>query len=112
MAFLEKMGWRYWAVGLIVGVGFPALAAWLQVSPVWRFGGLLLVINGSLALIMGRMIAQRQRSAWLLLSLPVGYLIGAYVFLPHYTQSFSLVYLCLSYLAYGLTVAAQTESKN
>lgn len=112
MAFFKKMGWRYWIVGLVVGVVFPALAAWIQLSPVWRFGGLLVVINGSLALVLGRLIAKRQRSAWLLFSLPVGYLIGAYAFLPHYTQYFSLVYLCVSYLAYGLTVAAQAESKD
>ncbi|CAJ1227615.1 hypothetical protein LZY01_01800 [Levilactobacillus zymae] len=115
MAFLEKMGWRYWLTGLIMGIVLPALATLLNISTVMRFGGLLLVINGGVAIAVGRLVALKARPMWLLLVLPALYLVGAYGFLPAYTRYFALVYLCVSYLAYGLTATTQTtqsESKN
>ncbi|WP_225423482.1 hypothetical protein [Levilactobacillus suantsaii] len=100
-------------MGVVVGVGLPALAMGLGLDPVWRFGGLLLILNGGVSIGLGHFVATRQRPWWLLLVFPVFYFIGASGFLPGYTRYFALVYLCLSYLAYGLTVTAQAEeSKN
>ncbi|WP_125681167.1 hypothetical protein [Levilactobacillus yonginensis] len=103
MAFLERIGWRYWVVALIMGLGLPALAMGIGLSPVWRFGGLLVIINGCLAIVLGRDIYRRTQPGWWLLIWPVIYLLGAVWFLPKYTRYFAIVYLCLSYLAYGLT---------
>ncbi|MGJ3846910.1 hypothetical protein ACLOCF_03410 [Levilactobacillus brevis] len=56
MAFWEKIGWRYWVLAVIVGIGLPIGSTLIGLSPVWRFGGLLLLINGGLAIGLGRRI--------------------------------------------------------
>ncbi|KRN02610.1 hypothetical protein FD13_GL001834 [Levilactobacillus senmaizukei DSM 21775 = NBRC 103853] len=103
MAFLEKIGWRYWVIGIIMGIALPGLATLVGISPVWRFGGLLVIINGCLAIAIGRAIYRRTQPGWWLLIWPIIYLLGALWFLPRYTRYFAIVYLCVSYLAYGLT---------
>lgn len=103
MAFFERIGWRYWIISVIMGIAVPALVAWIGIDPVLRFGGLLALVNGCLAIGLGRMIYRRSHPGWWLLIWPVVYLIGAYLFLPQYTIYFAVVYLCLSYLSYGLT---------
>ncbi|WP_125545658.1 hypothetical protein [Levilactobacillus lindianensis] len=103
MAVLERIGWRYWLVSLGMGLVVPALATWIGISPVWRFGGLLIVINGLLAVMLGRWIFRRSQPGWWVIVWPVVYLIGSMLFLPQYTRYFAIVYLCLSYLGYGLT---------
>lgn len=114
MEILKKLGWPYWCVGLVMGVMVPLLANAIDVSAVVRFGGLLLVINGGIAITIGRLMARRQQPLWWLLIWPGLYLVGATLFLPQYTQYFALVYLCLSYLTVGLSTMPkrQTESKN
>ncbi|MFC6288669.1 hypothetical protein [Levilactobacillus angrenensis] len=111
MAFLEKIGWRYWVLAIIMGVGLPALATLVSVGPVWRFGLWLVLINGCLAIGVGRVIARKLQPGWWLLIWPVIYCVGAWWFLPRYTRYFAIVYVCLSYLAYGLT-QAKIESKS
>lgn len=103
MAVLNKLGWRYWLIGIVMGLLLPAVATWLNISPVMRFGGLLLLVNGGLAIWLGRLIYRHTQPGWWLLIWPVVYLLGAYWFLPQYTLYFAVVYLCLSYLGYGLT---------
>lgn len=113
MKVLEKMGWPYWVISLIMGVIVPLVLTWLEINPVWRFGGLLVILNGALAIWLGRRIARRHQPGWWLLIWPVWYFIGAFGILPHYTRYFALVYLCLVYLAYGLTATALLqESKD
>ncbi|WP_395430325.1 hypothetical protein [Levilactobacillus parabrevis] len=107
MAFLERVGWRYWAVGLVMGMIVPAVLSWLGVSPVWRFAGLLVIVNGGLAVALGRRIYRRTQPGWWLIIWPLVYLLGSYLFLPQYTWSFAVVYLCLAYLGYGLTETKQ-----
>ena len=110
MAFLERIGWRYWLVAIVMGLALPALATGIGISPVMRFGGLLVIINGCLAIILGRLIYRKTQPGWWLLIWPLIYLAGSLWFLPRYTRYFAIVYLCISYLAYGLT-QAKTESK-
>lgn len=97
-----------------MGLLIPALANVIDVSAVVRFGGLLLVINGGIAITIGRLIAKRRQPSWWLLIWPALYLVGAYLSLPQYTWYFALVYLCLSYLTAGLsaTPKIQSETKN
>lgn len=102
MAFLEKIGWHYWIVALVMGIVVPALATAIGISPVMRFGLLLVIINGCVAIILGRLIYRKTQPGWWLLIWPVIYLAGALWFLPGYTRYFAIVYLCVSYLAYGL----------
>lgn len=103
MAFLERMGWRYWGLGLVMGLIVPAVLAWISIGPVWRFGLFLVLINGGIAVATGRMIYQRTQPGWWLVIWPLCYLVGAYLLLPQYTWYFAVVYLCLAYLGYGLT---------
>ncbi|MDT7014555.1 hypothetical protein [Levilactobacillus namurensis] len=113
MDHLKKLGWPYWVVGICLGLVVPAVAQLLAVSAVIRFGILLLVINGGAAIAVGRVIARRQQPKWWVLIFPVCYWLGAYAFLPRYTQYFALVYLCLSYLTAGLSTMVTTqETKN
>lgn len=80
----------------------------IGLSPVWRFGGLLLLINGGLAIGLGRRIYQHAQPGWWLLIWPLTYLVGAIGWLPQYTWYLAIVYLCLSYVSYGL---AQTHKQ-
>ncbi|KIR09354.1 hypothetical protein RA16_03520 [Levilactobacillus brevis] len=108
MAFWEKIGWRYWVLAVIVGIGLPIVSTLIGLSPVWRFGGLLLLINGGLAIGLGRRIYQHAQPGWWLLIWPLTYLVGAIGWLPQYTWYLAIVYLCLSYVSYGL---AQTHKQ-
>ncbi|AWP46696.1 hypothetical protein DIS17_11060 [Levilactobacillus brevis] len=108
MVFWEKIGWRYWMLAVIVGIGLPIVSTLIGLSPVWRFGGLLLLINGGLAIGLGRRIYQHAQPGWWLLIWPLTYLVGAIGWLPQYTWYLAIVYLCLSYVSYGL---AQTHKQ-
>ena len=108
MAFWEKIGWRYWVLAVIVGIGLPIVSTLIGLSPVWRFGGLLLLINGGLAIGLGRRIYQHAQPGWWLLIWPLTYFVGAIGWLPQYTWYLAIVYLCLSYVSYGL---AQTHKQ-
>lgn len=108
MVFWEKIGWRYWVLAVIVGIGLPIVSTLIGLSPVWRFGGLLLLINGGLAIGLGRRIYQHAHPGWWLLIWPLTYLVGAIGWLPQYTWYLAIVYLCLSYVSYGL---AQTHKQ-
>ncbi|MCT3566860.1 hypothetical protein EFR94_05615 [Levilactobacillus brevis] len=108
MVFWEKIGWRYWVLAVIVGIGLPIVSTLIGLSPVWRFGGLLLLINGGLAIGLGRRIYQHAQPGWWLLIWPLTYLVGAIGWLPQYTWYLAIVYLCLSYVSYGL---AQTHKQ-
>lgn len=108
MAFWEKIGWRYWVLAVVVGIGLPVGSTLIGLSPVWRFGGLLLLINGGLAIGLGRRIYQHAQPGWWLLIWPLTYFVGAIGWLPQYTWYLAIVYLCLSYVSYGL---AQTHKQ-
>jgi len=114
MNILKKLGWPYWVVGIVMGLLIPALMQVIDVSAVVRFGGLLLVINSGIAITIGRVVARRKQPRWWLFIWPVLYVLGAYLFLPQYTQYFALVYLCLSYVTAGLSTIPniQSETKN
>ncbi|WP_125579898.1 hypothetical protein [Levilactobacillus cerevisiae] len=105
MAFLERIGWRYWVVAIVMGLALPALATVVGISAVMRFGLLLIIINGCLAIVLGRLIYRKAQPGWWLLIWPLIYLAGSLWFLPQYTYYFAIVYLCVSYLAYGLAQA-------
>ncbi|KRL97605.1 hypothetical protein FD28_GL001691 [Levilactobacillus hammesii DSM 16381] len=91
-----------------MGIVVPAVVAWIGIGPVWRFGGLLAIVNGGLAVALGRAMYRRTQPEWWLLIWPLVYWLGAYLFLPQYTWYFAIVYLCLSYLGYGLTQTKKT----
>lgn len=79
----------------------------------WAKSGLaiwwLIVTNQwGLAIGLGRRIYQHAQPGWWLLIWPLTYLVGAIGWLPQYTWYLAIVYLCLSYVSYGL---AQTHKQ-
>lgn len=114
MNLFKKIGWPYWVVGIAMGVVVPLLMKALGLSAVLRFGGLLILVNGGIAIATGRLIVRKQQPRWWLLIWPVWFLVGAMLAWPQYTWAFAVVYLCVAYLTAGLSTpeTGQSEIKN
>lgn len=90
-------------MSLILGVLVPSLCSVLQVSKVHRILWLFLVVDVLYAIWCGRDIKKKQQSRRLLFIFPAIFLIYAVFRYSFYIYFLAVVYLCFSYLSYGLT---------
>ncbi|KRN25992.1 hypothetical protein FD14_GL000098 [Secundilactobacillus similis DSM 23365 = JCM 2765] len=103
VAILKRFGWPYWAVGLVMGLFVPILLQQVTIDPVWHSGVIFGLVNSVLAGVIGYLVKHRGEAGWLILVLPVIFAVGIWVSGPAYAIYFAISYLCISYLAYGLT---------
>lgn len=100
----KQFDWWLWCWAIGLGL---VLTAIIEYAPfVHRASSVLVVliiINGAYCIYQGIKTAKQKLGRWRLLVFPIGYFIGAYLFLPRYTYYFGLIYLCVSYLSYAMT---------
>lgn len=105
----QKDKWLFGGA-IILAFGLSALRHFFGIltSPTYALW-ILLILNGAFSIYAGVHVAHQGRHWWELLVFPVLFLGALYFFLPKYAIYFPLMYLCLSYLSYGLNKAT-TES--
>ncbi|PWG00753.1 hypothetical protein [Levilactobacillus bambusae] len=103
---INRIGWPYWLVGVGLGIVVPWVLVTAGMAPWLIFCLLLSIVNTMTSIIIGRVIQRRNGSwAWMLIW-PLCFAIGAELFLKPYMIVFAIVYLCLSYMSYGLSATA------
>lgn len=91
------------AFGAVFSFIIPIIGTTLDLNDIMKLGFILLGTNVVYAIILG-LYAGAKGSSWLvLLIFPLLYLIGYRYFFDSYALYFTLVYLCLTYLSYGIT---------
>jgi len=103
MTILKRIGWPYWALSIVLGVVLPVLLHSISIGGLWRSGVIYGLIYSVTAGVIGHYVKRRGDSWWLLFVLPVLFALGILVSGPKYAIYFAPVYLCISYLAYGLS---------
>ena len=89
-----------WGLGVVFGMLVPVLTHKLPFLPRVQWVEIvLLLINGIYSIWLGRYLARKEMSTWLLLVFPGLFLIAAYFFLPRYTYFLAPAYWAISYLA-------------
>ncbi|KRM12074.1 hypothetical protein ABTQ33_07225 [Paucilactobacillus suebicus] len=108
MAYLQRSWKRFdkklfgWSV--LVGIVLTAIGAYLPfVHRVTSVVLLMIIVNGGYSIYTGIRIAKKDLNWWELFLFPICYIIGAYIYLPHYTFYFTLVYLGIAYLSYSMS---------
>ncbi|WP_373842171.1 hypothetical protein [Limosilactobacillus sp.] len=92
-----------WGLSIVFGMLVPVLTDRLPfLTRVRWVEVVLLLINGIYSIWLGRYIARKQLTGWLLLVFPILFLIAAYFFMPHYTYYLAPAYWAVSYLAYSM----------
>lgn len=105
---LKRIGWPYWVLSIILGMVMPIILSLVPISEMWRSGVVYGVIYSVAAGLIGFFVKRRGDSWWQIFLLPVLFALGILLSGPKYVIYFALVYLCISYLAYGLSA---TEGK-
>lgn len=100
--FLARPSVRYFLISILLAFVLPYISRMIGISHVVRIIWLFIVINMVTAVIIGYLVARKRQLAWLILIFPVVFTLGVYVFYGHYAYWFAPIYLCLSYLSYGL----------
>lgn len=102
---LKRIGWPYWAMNLLLGLVLPILLHNVSIGGMWRSGVIYGLLYTIIAGLIGFFVKRRGDAWWLLFGLPVLFALGVLLSGPNYAIYFALVYLCISYLSYGLTQA-------
>ncbi|MCH5461279.1 hypothetical protein HC026_01180 [Lactobacillus sp. LC28-10] len=105
---LKRIGWPYWVLSIILGAVLPMILSIVPISEMWRSGVIYGLIYSVAAGLIGSFIKRRDDNWWQLFLFPVLFALGIQLSGPEYVIYFALVYLCISYLAYGLSA---TEGK-
>jgi hypothetical protein len=100
--FLARPSVKYGLISLLLAFILPYLSRTIGISHVVRIIWLFIVINMITAVTIGYLVARKRQPVWLILIFPVLFTLGVYVFYGHYAYWFAPIYLCLSYLSYGL----------
>lgn len=103
MTILKRIGWPYWAVSIVLGVVLPIILHSISIGGMWRSGMIYGLGYSIIAGLLGYFVKHRGERWWLLFTLPVLFSLGIYLSGPKYALYFAPVYLCISYLAYGLS---------
>ncbi|VDG20550.1 hypothetical protein [Lactiplantibacillus mudanjiangensis] len=98
----RKFSGQYWLVAILVGVGMPWLLKLLSIGRLHQIVWLLFVADFVIAAIIGWQIRRTERTGWLVWLMPLFCLLGLYLFFPSYVYYLAIVYLGISYLAYGM----------
>ncbi|ANZ61897.1 hypothetical protein AYR62_05140 [Secundilactobacillus paracollinoides] len=104
--FLKRIGWPYWVISLILGVIIPyILERMISFGAMVHLGIIFGILYTICAGVMGWAVKRRGQSVWFIWILPVIYAVGLYFVGPLHATYFAPVYLCVAYLAYGLSAA-------
>lgn len=109
MTIFKRQTWGYWLIGVLFGVCLPIILKAISISPLWHNGIIFGVFYVIIAGIIGYTLKRNQGGWWLMLLLPVFFTIGTWFAGPKYAIYFTVVYLCVSYLTYGLSSTRVTE---
>lgn len=91
------------AFGAVFAFIVPIIGVTLALNDIMKVGLILLGANVIYAIVLGLYIGAKQMSWLILLIFPVLYFIGYRYFFDSYALYFTAVYLCLTYLSYGIT---------
>ncbi|HJE98028.1 MAG TPA: hypothetical protein K8V00_10455 [Ligilactobacillus acidipiscis] len=91
------------AFGAVFSFIVPIIGATLDLNDIMKVGFILLGTNVVYSIILGLFVGAKNISWLVLLIFPVLYLIGYRYFFDGYALYFTLVYLGLTYLSYGIT---------
>jgi hypothetical protein len=93
----------YLAFAALFAFVVPIIFVTLQIDDTIKIGCILFGINVFYSVIVG-LYAGKQQHMWIFLLLfPIVYFIAYRYFFDGYARYFALVYLCLTYLSYGIT---------
>ncbi|ANK59621.1 hypothetical protein [Loigolactobacillus backii] len=92
----------YFLISLLLTFILPLISRALHISSVIRIGWGFIIVNGIAAILFGLQVARKKRPAWLILIFPFLFTLAVYFLYGKYAYWFALIYLCLSYLSYGL----------
>ncbi|GAJ25471.1 hypothetical protein JCM15457_337 [Liquorilactobacillus sucicola DSM 21376 = JCM 15457] len=93
----------YLAIAFAISLVVPIIFAELDFSDVQKIGFVLFGINVVYAILSGLIVGIKKEPAIYLLFFPIIYLLGVKLFFESYAYYFSLVYVVITYLAYGIT---------
>lgn len=100
--FTIKAAWCL-AFGAVFAFIVPIISVTLGLNDIMKVGFVLLGANVVYAIVLGLYLGAKKMSWLILLFFPVLYFIGYKYFFDGYAVYFTAVYLCLTYLAYGIT---------
>lgn len=103
MTVIKRIGWPYWVLSIILGIAVPVLLDNVSIGGLWRSGVIYGLIYAVVAGLIGHFVKRRGDGWWLIFLLPVLFALGIQLSGPKYALYFVPVYLCISYLAYGLS---------
>lgn len=103
MTVLKRISWPFWMVSIILGIVVPILLYGSSISGLWRSGVIYGLLYSVTAGLIGHVIKRHGDGWWRLLVLPVLFALGILMSGPRYALYFAPMYLCISYLAYGLS---------
>ena len=93
----------YLVIAALFAFVIPIIFVTLQIDDTIKIGCILFGINVVYSVILG-LYAGKQKHFWVfLLIFPLVYFIAYRYFFDGYARYFTLVYLCLTYLSYGVT---------
>ncbi len=100
--FTTKALWCL-AFGAVFAFIIPIIGSTMELNDIMKIGVILLGTNVAYAIVIGLYAGAKQMTWLILLIFPVLYLIGYRYFFDGFALYFTLVYLCLTYLSYGIT---------
>lgn len=93
----------YLTVAFAISLVIPIILAVLNLSDVQKIGFALFGVNVIYAVLSGLIVGSKKEPAVYLLFFPIIYLLGVKLFFENYAYYFSLIYVVITYLAYGIT---------
>lgn len=103
MTVLKRISWPFWTVSIILGLVVPILLHSISISGLWRSGVIYGLLYSVTAGLIGHLVKRHGDGWWRLFVLPVLFALGIFMSGPKYALYFAPMYLCISYLAYGLS---------
>jgi len=95
---IQRIVW-YLAIATAFAFVVPILFTYLNTTDVHRIG----IILFGIYVVVGLYAGKSNEHFWVLLFFPILYLIGYRFFFDGYARYFTVVYLGLSFAAYGIT---------
>ncbi|KRL01273.1 hypothetical protein FC81_GL001414 [Liquorilactobacillus capillatus DSM 19910] len=93
----------YLTVAFAISLVVPIIFTELNFSDIQKIGFALFGVNVIYAILSGLTVGFKKEPAVYLLFFPIIYLLGVKLFFESYAYYFALVYLAITYLAYGIT---------
>ncbi|KRM96387.1 hypothetical protein FC19_GL000675 [Liquorilactobacillus aquaticus DSM 21051] len=93
----------YLTVAFAISLVIPIILSELNLSDIQKIGIALFGINIVYAVLSGLIVGLKKEPAVYLLFFPIVYLLGVKLFFESYAYYLSLIYIVVTYLAYGIT---------